>query len=226
MTENSLVHFIDDDSIVDPAYFSAILSIFERDALAEIAGVGGLITNLPEHTPSRALEAFQLDNSRVGIVLPSGKNVLVFTADREVDVDWLSGSSMSFRRDVFDQHAFNESLAGWALGEDVEFTYRVRQDRRLVVTPEARTEHRQSPHGRWKLRRIVQVELVHRHARVVTGVGRYSPYAFWLSVVGQLLILCPYISLAHSPLDGLRYFTGTCLGVAQIWFRKLFGSSR
>ena len=78
-----------------------------------------------------------LDSPRTGRVLPSGRNPLVVDVLSVTEVDWLSGCSMSFRRAVFEMFSFNEELTGYGLGEDVEFSYRVHQRGRLLVTPDA-----------------------------------------------------------------------------------------
>lgn len=210
-----IVHFIDDDSIVEPRYFDAIMRVFSTDPHGLVGGVGGVITNLPPHAPGRLLRAFQLDSASHGVVLPSGRNVLVFSASSPLDVDWLSGSSMSYRREVFDEFRFDESLAGWALGEDVDFSYRVRQRYRLVVTPDARTEHRQSDLERWQRDRVIRTELLHRYVRVRSGVGKYSTAAFWWSALGQV-VWHSWITLTRHPRDGSKQLRATLRGIVAV----------
>lgn len=179
----AIVHFIDDDVVLEPGYFEGILGVFSRDTVGAIGGVGGLITNLLIPRPSRLGELFYLDSRRQGTVLPSGQNIGVYETERELDVDWLPGCSMSFRSAVFEFERFDETKAGYALGEDVDFTYRVRQRFRLVVTPVARLKHLFAPA---EGRKAVIGEMRHRYRLVRSGVGNLSMGAFWLSVVGKL----------------------------------------
>jgi GT2 family glycosyltransferase len=106
-----------------------------------------------------------------------------------IDVDWLSGCSMSFRRRVFDRLRFDEGLPGYGLGEDVDLTYRVAQMGRLVVTPAARLQHLQSPTNRLDAVRYTRDELITRARRVRHRTGRLRMRAFWWSVIGQICAL-------------------------------------
>ena len=54
---------------------------------------------------------------------------------------------MSYRRGVFEHERFDESLAGYAFKEDIDFSYRVvKRGYVLVQTPRARIVHHKSPH--------------------------------------------------------------------------------
>jgi GT2 family glycosyltransferase len=130
-----------------------------------------------------------LDSPKTGRVLPSGRNPLVVDVHSVTEVDWLSGCSMSFRRDVFETFSFNEEFKGYGLGEDVEFSYRVRQLGRLLVTPDARIEHLQSPVNRMAMPQYTYDEIVNRARRVRARTGCLRMRWFWWSVVGQLLAL-------------------------------------
>ena len=92
---------------------------------------------------------------------------------------------MSFRRAVFATEHFDVTAP--RTGEDVQFSYRVRQRWRLVVTPRARIAHYESPRERMARALLVRAELVSRYARVRAGTGRLSVRAFWVSAVGQFL---------------------------------------
>ncbi len=185
--ETEVVHFIDDDVVVEPGYFSAIEEVFDRDS--DALGVGGVISNLPEHLANRARRFFLLDCREGGKILSSGVNVLVFAADQPRIVDWLSGCSMSYRRSVFDRLSFDARMTGYCLGEDVEFSYRVGKMGRLIVTPHARLAHLCSlverAAGNVQARDVV----VRRYHFVRQMRGELKLTAFWWSVVGELIVL-------------------------------------
>jgi GT2 family glycosyltransferase len=175
-SQAEIVHFVDDDVVLEPGYLDAILDVFARDRT--IGGVGGLPTNVPPRRRGRR-------RATEGRVMRSGRGVLVLRADREVEADWLSGCCMSFRRSALDPDRFDESIPGYALGEDLELSYRVRQRHRLIVTPTARLEHRQSPVNRLARTQWGHDDVVNRHRRVLTRTGRYDLGAFWLGVLAQ-----------------------------------------
>ncbi len=187
-SDEAIVHFVDDDTVLDPAYFEAIADEFEHDTDSAIGGVGGYIVDQPPHEFRRVDTWLGLDSDHEGVVLPSGRNVRLYTSPaRPVDVDWLSGCAMSYRRSVFALERPNLALGRDRNGEDVEMSYRIRQHWRLVVTPRARIEHRESPRNRRSRELLVRVELLSRYERVCAGTGRLSRRAFWISAVGQFL---------------------------------------
>jgi GT2 family glycosyltransferase len=187
-TDEEIVHFVDDDTVLERGYFGAIVDTFAADHDRELGGVGGFVTDQPPHRFGRVDAWLGLDGAADGMVLPSGRNIRVYAEPRQpIDVDWLPGCAMSFRRSVFASERPNLALGSDRNGEDVELSYRVRQHSRLVVTPRARIEHHESPRERRSREQLVRVELVSRYERVRTGTGRLSRRAFWLSAVGQLL---------------------------------------
>lgn len=186
LTDEDVVHFVDDDTVLEAAYFAAIIDAFAGDTEGSVGGVGGFVTNQPPHRYRSVDTWLGLDSPLEGMVLPSGRNTRIYTEPRStVDVEWLSGCSMSFRREVFATEGFDDTAP--RTGEDVQFSYRVRQHWRLVVTPRARIAHYESPRERMARELLVRSELVSRYARVRAGTGRLSRRAFWVSALGQFL---------------------------------------
>lgn len=186
LTSSPVVHFVDDDVRLDPGYFAGLMEVFERDTAGEIGGAGGVIVDMVARSPNWVERRLQLDGVRPGAVLSSGRNVLVYSTDRELEVDWLSGCSMSFRREPLEEELFDPRLEGYSLGEDIDTSYRIAQRYRLVITPSARQEHFLSPVGRLDSRSRSRMELVNRYRRVRARTGRLRPWAFWWSAFGQL----------------------------------------
>lgn len=188
-SQAEIVHFIDDDVVLEPDYVASILAFFAADRSGDVLGVGGLVTNVHHEPAARAKRIFGLYGNEPGVVLPSGRNVLAvdFTMDR--DVEWLSGCSMSYRRKAFEGRRFDEGLPGYGLGEDVDLSYRVSQFGRLVVTPSARLVHLQSGTNRLTSVQYTRDELITRARRVRRGTGRMRMRRYWWSVGGQVAAL-------------------------------------
>jgi GT2 family glycosyltransferase len=188
-TDFDIVHFIDDDVTLADDYLEEILETFAADEACQIGGVGGYEVRSATR-PLRALpRLFLLDSARGGTVLRSGMNVNVRALPSPREVDWLPGFSMSFRAQVFEAHLFNENLTGYALGEDVEFSFRVAQTWRLIVTPYARITHHKSGTARLSAAELVRQHIENRYS----WVRRFRPYglsfaAFWWSILGAILI--------------------------------------
>ena len=139
-----IVHFLDDDVVLEPEYFVAIDAVFAGDP--SIAGVGGKITDAPPTEPSR-LRALLFLSGPQGAVLRSGHNIMTTDYVDDTDVEWLSGCSMSYRKQLIAGLQFDVRRAGYGLGEDVDFSMRARTRGRLVWTPRARLEHHQGDRG-------------------------------------------------------------------------------
>jgi GT2 family glycosyltransferase len=204
-TSQPIVHYVDDDTVLEPGYLAAVVDAFDRDAIGSIGGVGGFVTNQPPHRFRRIDVWLGLDSPREGAVLPSGRNVRVYDEPRDdLDVDWLPGCAMSYRRAVLDvappdEHAPFE-------GEDVEWSYRVRQHARLVVSPHARIAHLQSPTNRESVEAACTAEVVSRWRRVDAGIGVLDRGAFWRSAYGQF---------GWYAVKAVCTFSTTRLGVAR-----------
>jgi GT2 family glycosyltransferase len=181
-----IVHFIDDDTILDPEYFREILAVFESSS--EVGGVGGRISNLPEHSPRWHRRAFLLNSRRQGVLLRSGVNVFSFSGDRPRRVGWLSGCSMSYRRRSITGLRFDETRTGGGLGEDVDFSARLAQRAPLMWTPTAVLEHRQSPINREEVAAVARRRIRNRWRLAGDHVGSVHPTAVLYGAVGEILI--------------------------------------
>jgi GT2 family glycosyltransferase len=185
-----VVHFVDDDTELDPTYLEEILAVFRTSqpngpSPAPVLGVGGVARSprLPGRRRSRLMRRLYPP----GRVLASGRAILPVDIDELTEVDWLSGCSMSFMRDAVVHEPFDESAGGYVLGEDLDLGYRIRQRGRLLVNPRATLDHHESPVNRWPPRRWAETDVVNRHRRVRSRVGRYRPLWFWVDTVAQLL---------------------------------------
>ena len=143
--EVTIVHFIDDDSVVGKGYFDALEKVL--DSNIDAVGAGGLILNLPIQKYRLLDRLFLAASKKQGVVLSSGINILNFSGIRR-DVDWLSGCSMSFRAALFAKCLFDERRQGNGIGEDVDFCLRAKEFGRIIWEPNATQLHLQSPINR------------------------------------------------------------------------------
>lgn len=188
-----VVVFFDDDVILEPDYLWELARVYERDTAHAIGGVGG--AQVPDPTPRETAarrtwaRMFLLAGYGSGRLKRSGHAEYAFCPDTEREVDFLSGCNMSFRRAVFDDQLFDERLSGYAIGEDLQFSYRVSRRWKLVLTPRARLEHRHTGGGRPRPGRLEEMRVVNRFLFVrdvvrLGGAG-WVPYAW--SELGTLL---------------------------------------
>src|SRR5262245_35300764 len=152
VTTGSVVVYLDDDVVRDPGYLAAVARVYEDDRSRQIGGVGG--AQVPDPTPREGLvrraacRLFLLDTYGRGVVKRSGRADHAFSPRSRMEVELLSGCNMSYRREVLEALRFDERLDGYALGEDLKFSYRVSRRWKLVLTPIACLDHRHAGAGR------------------------------------------------------------------------------
>jgi GT2 family glycosyltransferase len=148
----SVIVFLDDDVVLEPGYLAAIAAVYEDDSARAIGGVGG--AQVPDPTPAESrlrravCRLFLLDSYGEGRLKRSGRPSYLLSPREQCTVEFLSGCNMSYRRDVLSELDFDERLCGYALGEDLDFSYRASRRWTLVVTPAARCDHRHAAGGR------------------------------------------------------------------------------
>jgi GT2 family glycosyltransferase len=186
-----IVHFTDDDVILDPEYLRDMLAAFQSHP--ECGGVGGRVSKPPKQRAKGLVKlyrrAFLLDSKNQGVLLRSGMNVLCRTGHQPRKVDWLSGCSMSYRTSAIAGLRFDETRAGNGMGEDVDFSARVAERACLIWTPQPVIDHRESPINR-------EDDLVSRRRAIrswwrlaVLGIGSVSRLAVLYAVLGDTLML-------------------------------------
>jgi succinoglycan biosynthesis protein ExoA len=224
-TTGSVVVYLDDDVVLDPGYLAAIGRVYEDDPTGQIGGVGG--AQVPDPTPREgflrrmACRLFLLDTYGRGVLKRSGRPDHAFSPRSRLEVELLSGCNMAYRREVLEALRFDERLDGYALGEDLQFSYRVSRCWKLVLTPDAHLDHRHAGGGRpvrddYQAMAVFNRYLFFRE-HVARGPIDWLAYA-WSSAGEMLLILRrPSARGVRGALSGyravLRHLSGRQLPV-------------
>lgn len=208
-----LVCFLDDDIVFCEGAFRA-MSVFWQNASNQVAGAMFNIIN--EKKPSALVffkKIFCTGSFERGIVLPSGYNTLMCPAEETMDVQWLVGAGMIYRREIFKEFSFDPWFEGTGLCEDLDFSYRVGRKYKLVLLADAKIEHLT---GTVKRRRNVwfgRSQMTNRYYFVKKNKLSTSLYC-WASI-GQFL---ENIALGVMSLSG-HYFSrawGNVLGFFEL----------
>jgi glycosyltransferase involved in cell wall biosynthesis len=149
-SSGDIILFIDDDVILDPLYIESIMELYEDDSQNKIGGITGAINFKYKPGVLTFLRLFGMDGQKPGSLLPSGYGVLVRQGeiDKVINVDWLAGCNMSYRKQVFINDKFDESLGAYAWGEDRDFSHKISKKFHLIATPNALVTHLKEPEGR------------------------------------------------------------------------------
>ena len=125
--------FLDDDTEPASDYFQLLVDFLMRNP--KYGGASGVTqTEQRSKTLDTIGKAF-LVNGKQGHVLRSGVGIPP-SRTTSSDVDWLFGCSV-WRKSVIETFSWNGNWDGYAVGEDVEFSFRVSKHWKLRVLPEA-----------------------------------------------------------------------------------------
>jgi GT2 family glycosyltransferase len=158
LADGERLFFFDDDVVLQPDYHEKILEAYCSPQFHNIGGVTGRELHPLAQSPFREmLNRIFLHHRTIphgkGRLLPTGNAVLVHDPQEISTAAVFSGFNMSFPKDVFMRHKFDENMTGYALGEDVDLTLRIGRECCLLQTPFAGILHNHSPRGRdsWRL---------------------------------------------------------------------------
>ncbi len=155
LSTGDILHFIDDDVILEPDYLEKINEIYRQDKEGNVGGVGGLIIQKKRLSGTNVLSdlfktIFLLTNDKgSGKMLPSGWGTVQYRRNRDkiAKTEILQGCC-SYRKKVLDEYKFDETLTGAAIREDLDISYRISRKYQLIYTPFAKLYHKASDIGR------------------------------------------------------------------------------
>lgn len=171
---SDIVCFLDDDVILEPDYFQAVINAFNSDK--QVVGVGGVAINenrwlLKEQTKNYStINFYEFDNyiieeslrnkvrNILGLQSPNNPGVMPdFSHGRTYSypltgknymVDLLVGMSFSFKRIVFENIKFTTYFEGYGLYEDADYSLRALKFGKNIISTKATLNHYHNPFGR------------------------------------------------------------------------------
>ncbi len=171
---SEIVCFLDDDTVLESAYFENLLNTYSL--FPEALGVGGYITNevkwekVSENYKANSKEFYydgwkrnegsrfvlrkklNLDSDCPPGYSPSFSHArsvaFLPPSDKIYPAEILMGGVSSFRKSVFENFAFSNYFEGYGLYEDADFTLRVSKSGSLFINTSAKLKHFHEPSGR------------------------------------------------------------------------------
>jgi GT2 family glycosyltransferase len=212
LVRSPLVLFLDDDVEIGPEYVSTLLRQWERAGVDAYGGIVGSHIYEGHSFVTRMfrrlfmLHYFDRGTSRATAFRASRKLRYVGVPARAVYIPAVGAGAVAFRTDLVLRHPFNERFPGYALGEDLEMSYRLSREAPILQLPDVLYDHREhtgdrTSSFRWYLRgrREMYFRLLHLE-RSPTSV-----IAFAVSVVGETFA-ATVDSIAERDLSHLRWF--------------------
>ena len=217
-SSGEIVLINDDDVVLEQRYHEAMLAVFEQGG-ASVGGVQGtIIGDTLKSIPMRAFRALFLLSRHTkdspGRLLRSGYYTTPARPTRLHQVEALRLCGLAFRREVFTDNRFDETLEGYALKEDIDLSYRVSRHYKLFVTPDARFHHLKAPGSRISVRQKSRMHVINnfRIHRRNLNQGRASGIAFAWALLGRVLYECGKTVARMNP----GYILGTVEGLWDI----------
>jgi len=139
-----ILFFFDDDIIVYKDFFSTILKTFHENE--NIAGISGKQVN--SKSSRLKVSAFNFFHRGPYKDIRKKFNSGFFKED-VIITNVLPGGVTAYRKKVFDDFSFDETLIKYCLGEDFDFSYRVSKKYSLALQQSARVIHNHSLSGRY-----------------------------------------------------------------------------
>jgi GT2 family glycosyltransferase len=147
-----VLYFFDDDVILEPAYLQVMNATYAHHP--EYMGGMGAITGVPRSslysiTNDLFRRFFLLQHEKGnGKFYRSGLPQHPYGTDKFLEVEVLGGCAMSYRKELFGEFAFDESMFGYSYMEDDDFSRKVSYKHKLFFNSAARLEHRHGIGGR------------------------------------------------------------------------------
>ena len=244
---SQIVCLLDDDVILDKNYFKEILGAYAQ--FPETLGVGGYITNEVDwvsKAPEKkyGLNYFCFDGwarreglrfkvrriLRLDSNVPPGHTPL-FSHGRSIshlppsgkiyNVEQLMGGVASYRKSVFENHAFSSYFEGYGLYEDADFSIRVSKIGALLVNTKAKLSHHHAAGGRPNS--FKYGKMVVRNGYYVWRVKNPRPRAvdrFKWHAITLLLMSIRALNIMTGPKRKQAFFetVGRKWGWLSLWF--------
>jgi GT2 family glycosyltransferase len=203
-----VIAFLDDDVTVGPDFFAELADVY---AAPDVVGATGLVIEPRSHRLGD-------QRSRLRRWLPGGGGEGRFTRfgyprylrdlDRPCDVETMQGCLMTARRGAAARVRFDESLTGYAIAEDEDFSYRLSRIGRIRYVPTLVLHHLKLGFGTRDPRALNRVAVVNR-AYLFRKNFRQTPLARLQFGLLMLILVIHRVANRNWPglrglLDGLR----------------------
>ena len=196
-SNGNIVLFIDDDVVLEYDFIQQLIRIYE--SYPSWGSIGGIITNFQSSQMHRLQSrlfyrrCFREERANIHRKQSNCGNAEI------IEVNSLSGCLMSFRRKVFENYLFNESLPCGGFGDDIEFCARVSRRHKIGIALTCKAVHNVNPGGRFpNINRIEGSLIGYFHVFAVKDSG---------NLIDMIALAWLNIGYAtRSILKGLRHF--------------------
>lgn len=182
----SLIGFLDDDVILSHNALGKMLAFWKGASL----DIGGVAFNIINRRKPRKLwflkKVFLMGDFLAGNVLPSGYQTMVDKVRENTFTQWLPGGVTVWRREVLEKFQFDENLKGYGYIEDLDFSYRVGKEYKLLSLAEAQLIHNPHPIPQKNGVKFGILEITNRFY-FISKHREFSRFLFYWASLGKML---------------------------------------
>ncbi len=205
--------FLDDDVAVEPSLFATLEHAFGDSG---VVGATGRVLEEQAHAIGGQQSGLRrwLFGGDQGTFTRFGYPRYVLDVDDPRDVQVMPGCLMTVRRDVAERVLFDESLTGYALAEDEDFSYRLSRLGRIRYLPDAVLEHKKSGFSSIDPRELNRKVVVNRTYIFRKNFPQTPLARFQFALLIVMLVAHRVLNREWSAARGLLD------GVAEVWRPK------
>ncbi len=173
-----LVCFFDDDVALEKDSMEKMIGFWQA-APDTVGGAAFNLTNEIYEAPSVGERIFHVNASLPGRILRSGFQSKVSCVERDIEVEWLAGCAMVWRKRLFDEFKFDEWFSGYARYEEVDFSRRVGKRYRMYIVADAKARHLSRQEDPAFSSSLGKMEVVNRYHFVKKDPGLSRALCLW-----------------------------------------------
>ena len=252
--DSDIVAFVDDDTVLEPDYFSVLEFAFRENP--EIGGVGGVAINenawkkttvstplefttyeidgyyIQETLRTKIRKLVGLDSPLPPFCMPDFSHVRASgypLTGKYYEVDLLVGMSFSFRKSITDQLKFSLFFDGYGLYEDADYCIRALKYGKNVMHTGVQLSHFHHPSGRpnsYKYGKMVIRNGYYVWRLKYPSPGMKAKLKFHATAGLLTLIRGTNVLTGPNRMEALQEYFGRIVGWFSLWVDKPIPSQR
>ncbi len=180
-------YIYEDDIDYQMDYNEKLRKILEKYSADMVSGVEykrRSLTNILKGVFYRISHVYPLNDRRLW--------TSIFFDKRTIKTRYLSSGLSLLKTEIFNAHKYDENLTKYALGEDMDFSYRVTQEYKGILTNEVRCVHKSKGARKFGmeqyLKEKVQAWIYHYNKNINIYKYKYSLYMLLLFLLCEVII--------------------------------------
>ncbi|ETT65281.1 family 2 glycosyl transferase [Paenibacillus sp. FSL R7-277] len=185
-----LLSFDDDAELDDPLYIRRLLDTYASDP--SIAGVGGIAKGLSSSKSGKLLGRLTCQMSaspgRLSASTLAGSLLLWGETENIFETDFFHGCNMSFRSSALRDMKPYPWMTSYAVADDIYMCHLASRYGKLVINPELKIMHHESPSSRDKAGRVARATAVNHYYLLNLRKAPVKNYAALLWTLSYLAV--------------------------------------